>query len=269
MLLSKIWHKSKGPLISLSTTTAVLIGGLWSFDFQKLSPTTTLTSQTIYDLRVGLTTLFLLILFSLLSCVFAYAVIAVIKNKKSLEKELKNISNSIRKTVKNNYTIHQRETLSPSIRKAMNKEGSKGFNLPQGSLAGRLFDIHLNEVSVYSSIIREVSSSFASNNGIDFSEPEFIYLFSSLLTSHNVEIKNYHNSLITDLFDRDSSTHAVTMVDHFNKQSEIETILRLQELLSTLKVKNLSACEEVVFPPWIPAKKEKPKQHTYTPDNDT
>ena len=266
MSLLKILSKSKGPSISLIATTAALIGGLWSFEFQKLSPDTILSSQTVYNLRVNLTLLFLSILIFLLSCVFIYSVIVTINDKKSFEKEFNDIIKSIKETVNNNYTIHQRESLAPSIKKAMDEEGAKGFDLPQGSLAGRLFDIHLNEIAAFSSIISKVSSTFSTTNGDDFSSPEFIKLFNDLLIAHNIKIKNYHNSLITDLFTGGISTHAELMVDNFNKQAEIETKLRFKELLSTLKVKNLSNCDEMVFPPWVPIKKEKPKPHTYTPE---
>jgi hypothetical protein len=188
--------------------------------------------------------------------------------EKSLKKEIESIAKNIKETVKNNYTIHQREALSPSISNAMDEEGAKGFDLPQGSLTGRLFDIHLNEISIFSSIIREASLSFASNNDINFSSPEFIELFNELLTAHNTIIKNYHNSLITDLFDHGNSTHAKTMVNHFDKQTGIETKLRFKELLSALKVKNLSTCEDMIFPPWVPIEKEKQKTHVYVPETE-
>lgn len=263
MYLSKLWNKSKGPILPLLATIIPSIGGIWSFDFQKLSPDITLSSQAIYNTRVELTIWFLLIVAFLLSCVFIYSVIATINDRKSLKNEVKNIIKSIKETTENNYTIHQRDSLSPSISKAMDEEAAKGFNLPQGSLAGRLFDIHLNEISVYSSIIQEASLSFASNNDINFSSPEFIKIFNDLLIAHNTKIKNYHNPLITNLFDRGNSTHTETMVDRFNKQAEVETKLRFKELLSTLKVKSLSSCDEMVFPPWVPIEIEKPKPHVY------
>jgi hypothetical protein len=263
MHLPKLWNKSKGPAISLSATTAALIGGLWSFDFQKLSPNTTLSSQTIYDIRVRLTLLFLLILAFLLLCVLIYSLVIIVKDKKSFRKELADTVKSIKETVENNYTIHQRETLSPSIEKAMNEEASRGLPLPQGSLAGRLFDIYLNEISIFSSIILEVSLSFASNYSNVFSLPELIGLFKELLIAHNAIIKKYHNCLVTDLFTHGNSTHTELMVDHFNKQADVETKLRCKELLSALKIKDLSTCAEMIFPPWEPIQKEKSKPHIF------
>lgn len=183
--------------------------------------------------------------------------------------ELANTFRTIRETVENTYTIHQRDTLSPSIDNAMNEEASKGFSLPQGSLAGRLFDIYLKEVSVYSSMIRECSLSLINNSSVRFSSPEFIGLFKELLIAHNKKIKNYHNRQATELFTHGSSTHAERMVDHFSKQADIETKLRCKELLAALKISNLSTCTEMVFQPWDPIIKEKPKPHTFVEEDVT
>ena len=184
-----------------------------------------------------------------------------------IQKELAGTVICIRETVENNYTIHQRDTLSPSIQKAMNEEASKGFSLPQGSLAGRLFDIYLKEISVYASMIRECSLSLINNSSMRFSSFEFIELFKELLIAHNKKIKNYHNRQVTDLFTHGSSTHAETMVDHFSKQADVETKLRCKELLASLKIYNLSTCAEMDFQPWEPIIKEKPKPHTFVEDD--
>lgn len=262
MHLSKLWSRYKGPIGWLLAMQGILISGLWSFDLQKLSPDTILTAQTIFDIRSGLSILSLLMCILFILCVFIYSFVATIRDKKALTIEMEYTVKSIKETVENNYTIHQRETLSPNIDKAMEEEGNKGFNLPQGLLAGRLFDIHLNEIFIFASIIREATLSFTSNPTISLSSPELLELFNELLIGHNAKIKTYHNSMITDLFSYNSS-YTETMVDHFNKQAEIETRLRCKELLSALKIKNLSHCAAMVFPKWEPIKKEKPKPHVF------
>lgn len=263
MLLSKLWNRSKGPLKLLSATGMSLLIGLWSFDLQKLSPNSTLTSQTIFDLRVGLSILSLLILIFLMSFVVIYSLVISFREQSALTKELLDTVESIKKIVENNYTIHQRDSFSPNISKASDEEASRGFNLPTGALAGRLFDIHLKEISIFASIIREASLSFINNSGVSLSSPELLELFSELLIGHNKKIKIYHNSLVTDLFCHNSSTHSETMVEHFNKQADIETKLRCKELLSALKIKNSSTCSDMVFPQWKPIKKKEPEKHHY------
>lgn len=267
MYLSRIWSKSKGPALSLLASIFPLIGGIWSFDFQKLSPDTTLSSQAVYSTRVELTIWFLLIVSFLLSCVFIYSLAIITRDKKASKEELAETVRSIREAVENRYTIYQRETLSPSIDKAMHEEARKGFSFPQGSLANRLFDIYLKEVSVYSSMIREFSLSITSNSNTCFSSPEFIRLFNELLISHNKKIKNYHNRQVTEIFTHGSSTHAETMVEQFNNQADIETKLRCKELLSSLKIKNLSTCAEMAFQSWEPIIKEKPKPHIFVEED--
>jgi hypothetical protein len=194
-----------------------------------------------------------------MSFVVIYSLAISFREQSALTKELSDTVESIKETVKNNYTIHQRETLSPSINKASDEEASRGFNLPTGALAGRLFDIHLKEISIFASIIREASLSFINNSGVSLSSPELLELFSELLIGHNKKIKIYHNSLVTDLFCHNSSTHSET----FNKQADIETKLRCKELLSALKIKNSSTCSDMVFPQWKPIKKKEPEKHHY------
>lgn len=263
MYLSKIWSKSKGPILPLLTSIAPSIIGIWNFDFQKLSPDVTLSSQAIYSTQVELTIWFLLIVAFLLSCVFLYSLAIIIKDKKASKEELADTVRSIRETVENNYTIHERDVLNTNIRKTLDEEASKGSRLPQGLLAGRLFDIHLNEVSIFTYIVREVSLSFAENSTISLSSTELLELFNELLIGHNTIIKNYHNSMAVDLFGYNDSSHAKTMVDNFNKQADIETKLRCKELLSALKIKNTPTCSTMVFPLWEPIKKKESQKHHY------
>ena len=267
MHLSKLWNKYKVPLISSSATTGSLIIGIWNFDFQKLFPSTTLSTQIIYDLRVGLTLLFLLILSFLLSCVFIYCLAITIKEERTFKKELKDTIRSIRETVENKYIIHQKDFLSLNISKASEEETNREFDLPTGILAGQLFDIHLKEISIFSSIVRKVSLSFTLNSEVSLSSPELIQLFSELLIAHNVEIKKYHNGLVTDLFSCNNSFNAETMTEYFNKQADIETKLRCRELFSALKIKNSSPCSDMVFPPWEPIKKKEPEKHHFVEEN--
>ena len=267
MILLKLLNRSKGPSISLIGTTIAMIGGVWSFDFQKLFPGTSITSQTIYNLRAGLTQLFLLILIFLLSCVWLYYLVLVIKSKKDFAKDLTDTVKTIKESVENNYKIHQRSTLSPSIDKAMNEEASRGFNLPQGSLAGSLFDIYLNEISVYSLMLHDSTLLLAHHPEIQFTSPEFIHLFQELLIAHNKRIKNFHNRQITDLFSPNSSTLADSMVEHFSNQADVETKLRYKELLASLNIKKLISCDEMVFQSWEPIIREKSKPHIFVEED--
>jgi len=184
-----------------------------------------------------------------------------------LKADLSEILKCINESAENNYTIHQRNTLSPSIDKAMNEEASKGFDLPQGSLADRLFDIYLNEVSVYSLMLRDSTLSLASHPEMQFSSPEFIHMFQELLIAHNKRIKNFHNRQITDLFSPNSSTLADRMVEHFSNQVDVETKLRYKELLALLNIKKLTSCNEMVFQSWEPVVREKPKPHNYNEED--
>lgn len=263
MLLLKLLNRAKGPSVSLIGTTIAMICGVWSFDFQKLFPDTNITPQTIYNIRAGLTQSFLLILIFLLSCVWLYNLVLVIKSRKDFAKDLADTVKAIRESVENNYTIHQRTTLSPSIDEAMEEEANKGFELPQGSLAGRLFDIYLNEVSVYCLMLRDSTLLLARHPEIQFTSPEFIHLFQELLIAHNKRIKNFHNRQISDLFSPNSSTIAERMVEHFSNQADVETKLRYKELLSSLNIKKLTSCDEMVFQSLEPIVREKPKPHIF------
>jgi hypothetical protein len=55
MYLLKLLSKYKAISIWIATSLLAIGGGIWNFDFQKLFPHTTLDTETIWRVRMGLT----------------------------------------------------------------------------------------------------------------------------------------------------------------------------------------------------------------------
>ena len=146
----------------------------------------------------------------------------------------------------------------------MDEEGSKGWNLPQPSIANYLFDIHLKDISFYSSTILEVTSHFTSTSKLNLNSHEFLNLFCELLVEHNAKTKNYYNSMITQMFDHAGEDRVKQMVEHFSLQADKETKLRCKELLSSLKIKNSSICSDITLLQWAQPEKKSTEIHTFT-----
>lgn len=167
-----------------------------------------------------------------------------------------NFLKNLKETVENSYTIHQRANLSPNIQKALSEEGSKGWNLPTGTLAGRLFDIYLGEVAVFTSLIIKATSSYMQDLATTSTNDRYGEFIAEMLVNHNASIKKCHNGFIGQLFDQNGAKHSDLLKNNFSKQVDIETKLRCKELFASLKFKNLQICTNMLIPPEAPVKEE-------------
>lgn len=174
----------------------------------------------------------------------------------SLALDQDKLLDNIKEIVENNYTIHQRTTLSPDISKAFDEEGKRGFDLPTGSLAGRLFDIYLNEISVFASIIKKAITLNIPQSDIEASSQELGKLISGMLINQNITLKKWHNGQIYQVFGSGPALHVDTSVENFIKQADIETKLKCKELLSNLKIYDSKICANIKIPSAAPTKKQ-------------
>ncbi|MHB8788503.1 MAG: hypothetical protein ACYDBT_01340 [Desulfobulbaceae bacterium] len=172
----------------------------------------------------------------------------------SLATDQVKLLDNIKETVENNYTIHQRTTLSPDISKAFDEEGGRGFDLPTGSLAGRFFDIYLKEISVFASIIEKAIRLNILQSDVKSIGQELGDLISGMLINHNITLKKWHNAQIHQVFGSGTSLHVKTSVEDFIKQADIETKLRCNELFSNLKIYNPKLCTDIKIPSEVPLK---------------
>ncbi len=181
-------------------------------------------------------------------------------------KEHDDFLENLKETVENSYTIHQRVTLSPNIQKALSEEGSKGWNLPTGTLAGRLFDIYLGEIAVFTSLIIKAATSYMPNLETTSTNERFGEFVAEMLVNHNVSMKKCHAEFVGQLFDRNGSQHSDLSINNFSKQVDIETKLRCKELFASLNFKNFEICSNMQIPSEAPVKEEQKiiQAHQYT-----
>lgn len=195
---------------------------------------TTLISYLSYKWAVQLCTISLILLFLFLPFLLSKKVST---NRRLKNKEIPLLTETIENIVNSEYRIHQINILEKKIQNAVNKEASKGFSLPQGSLNGALSDIFQGEIEVFSQMLQ-----IAINKAIVNIEKRNILhpiesTIEKLLNQHKEDVfKMYMNYVHLYFSDEPFQDFYTISENSFLKVADAETEQRIKHIKSLVKI---------------------------------
>lgn len=187
----------------------------------------TLTSCLRYKLLVPVLKSLVLSLAFLLPYYFYQSLEKPLKRKER-EELLKTIENMVNAQ----YALHRSNILDGKFREALNREASRGFDLPTGTLAGAISDLYVRDIGFFSKILEDAISKATSGINTKTLHQYLTVLIRDMLTQHNSDIKELYNRFAKGYYDNMGTEHLNLMKTSFASLADAETKQRIKHLLS-------------------------------------
>ena len=154
---------------------------------------------------------------------------------KPLSKQAKEaLLSAIKNSVESKYEIHRSNTLTKELEKAVNKEVTRGFSLPSGSLNGAIIDLYINEFSIFASILENSIKIATTNINTKGLHKYLSLLIIDMLNDFNTRIKTGYKMAAEGYWggkigDFDLNKHFANIADN-KAQLQIDKILSMNEI---------------------------------------
>jgi hypothetical protein len=139
---------------------------------------------------------------------------------------------NIRGMVEAQYSLHKKNVLAKNFDEILSKEAARGFSRPTGALAGKISDLYILDIDVFSKLLEDAISKATSKINSKTLHKDLSVLINGMLTKHNSDIKTLFDSFAKSYYRSMGSEHINIMNTSFAFQAGSETKQRIKYLLS-------------------------------------